>query len=62
MAISVTNLTLLLTGTFIGVPLFTKFLEMGDLMILVATFVDKILSNIVFGLAQTVSMLYVGIN
>lgn len=29
-------------------------------MILVATFVDKILSNVIFGLAKSVTMLYVG--
>jgi hypothetical protein len=49
-----------LTGTLIGIPLFTKFLEMGDFMILAVTFLDKIVANVIFGLAKTVTILYVG--
>ncbi|XP_044264196.1 uncharacterized protein LOC123011014 isoform X2 [Tribolium madens] len=53
------NTVIHLVGTLIGVPLFTKFLSMGDLMILAVTFVDKIATNIIFGLAKTDVMLYV---
>ncbi|EFA05975.2 uncharacterized protein LOC664490 [Tribolium castaneum] len=53
------NTVIHLVGTLIGVPLFTKFLSLGDLMILLITFVDKIVTNIVFGLAKTDVMLYV---
>jgi hypothetical protein len=49
-----------LAGTLIGIPLFTKFLEMGDFMILAVTFLDKIVANVIFGLAKTVTILYVG--
>ncbi|CAH1363733.1 unnamed protein product [Tenebrio molitor] len=53
------NTVVHLVGTLIGIPLFTKFLEMGDFMILAVTFLDKIVANVIFGLAKTVTILYV---
>ncbi|RZC38691.1 solute carrier family 46 member 3-like [Asbolus verrucosus] len=48
-----------ITGTLLGVPLFTHLFHFGDLVILGLTLVDKIVANIIFGLAKTGTMLYV---
>ncbi|CAH1100538.1 unnamed protein product [Psylliodes chrysocephalus] len=49
-----------LIGTALAVPLFTKVLHLTDMIILFLTFFDKIVSNIIFGLANTNVLLYTG--
>ncbi|XP_019865125.1 uncharacterized protein LOC109594350 [Aethina tumida] len=53
------NTLIHLFGTVAGVSLFAKVFKLNDLTILMLTFIDKIASNVVFGLASSVTMLYV---
>uniref|UniRef100_A0AAR5NWG1 Major facilitator superfamily (MFS) profile domain-containing protein n=1 Tax=Dendroctonus ponderosae TaxID=77166 RepID=A0AAR5NWG1_DENPD len=54
------NTLIHLVGTIIAVPLFTKFLKLHDLVILLLSFLDKIVCNIFFGIAQDSVLMYVG--
>lgn len=47
-------------GTIIAVPLFTKFLKLHDLIILLLTFLDKIIANLFFGFAKDSILMYAG--
>ncbi|CAG9813509.1 unnamed protein product [Phaedon cochleariae] len=47
-----------LIGTALAVPLFTKILNLTDMAILLLTFLDKMLSNVVFGFANSNTLLY----
>ncbi|KAF7265355.1 hypothetical protein GWI33_021203 [Rhynchophorus ferrugineus] len=53
------NTLIHLVGTIIAVPLFTKILKLHDLTILLLTFLDKILANIIFGIAKDSVLMYV---
>ncbi|XP_030760082.1 uncharacterized protein LOC115885343 [Sitophilus oryzae] len=54
------NTLIHLVGTIIAVPLFTKILKLHDLVILFLTFLDKIVCNIIFGIAKDSVLMYVG--
>ncbi|KAL1512830.1 hypothetical protein ABEB36_002352 [Hypothenemus hampei] len=54
------NTLIHLAGTIIAVPLFARFLKLHDLIILLLTFLDKIVCNIFFGLAKDSLLMYVG--
>ncbi|KAG5890702.1 hypothetical protein JTB14_016532 [Gonioctena quinquepunctata] len=55
---STVNTLVHLLGTALAVPLFTKVLNLTDMSILLLTFLDKIMSNFVFGFANTNMLLY----
>lgn len=48
------------SGVAIGVPVFTKLFKLHDTTIMVISFVDKIISNIIMALVITGSMFYAG--
>lgn len=52
------NILVHLAGTAVGVPFFANVMHLTDTMILLITFVDKILSNFIFGFANTNVLLY----
>uniref|UniRef100_A0A6P7G6R9 Uncharacterized protein LOC114334664 n=1 Tax=Diabrotica virgifera virgifera TaxID=50390 RepID=A0A6P7G6R9_DIAVI len=54
------NTLIHLAGTAIGVPFFTKILHLSDMIILLLTFLNKILSNVIFGFANSSALLYAG--
>lgn len=54
------NSLVALAGHLIGVPLFTRGLHFSDSTILLITTMDKIITNIFFGLAQNPKIFYVG--
>ncbi|KAJ8980669.1 hypothetical protein NQ317_013281 [Molorchus minor] len=58
---STINGVVYLVGNVLGVPLFTKILHLSDLMILFITIINKIITNIIFGLANTVPIFYIGV-
>ncbi|XP_018563046.1 uncharacterized protein LOC108904838 isoform X2 [Anoplophora glabripennis] len=45
----------------LGVPIFTKILNLSDLMILFITVINKIITNLIFGLANSVTVFYIGV-
>ncbi|XP_050305484.1 proton-coupled folate transporter-like [Anthonomus grandis grandis] len=50
-----------LTGQLIGMPLFTKVFHFSDITILFVTVLDKIFTNLVFGLAKNSRIFYIGV-
>ncbi|XP_060516484.1 uncharacterized protein LOC132695972 [Cylas formicarius] len=54
------NTLIHLVGTILAVPLFTKIFELSDSIIIVLTLMDKVLCNIILGLAKTKALMYVG--
>ncbi|XP_076257842.1 putative peptidoglycan muropeptide transporter SLC46 [Rhynchophorus ferrugineus] len=55
------NSVVALAGHLFAVPLFTRFFHVGDLMILLITTLDKIVTNVIFGLANNVVIFYSGV-
>lgn len=47
-------------GVALGVPIFTKLFHLHDATIMVISFLDKVISNIVMALVVTGSMFYAG--
>ncbi|XP_072382665.1 lysosomal proton-coupled steroid conjugate and bile acid symporter SLC46A3-like [Diabrotica undecimpunctata] len=52
------NTLIHLSGTAVGVPLFTKILHLSDIVILLLTFMNKIVSNVIFAFAESSAVLY----
>lgn len=52
----------MILGVALGVPLFTKVFKLHDTTIMVISFLDKIISNIVMALVVTGAMFYAGKN
>ncbi|KAJ8925714.1 hypothetical protein NQ315_009561 [Exocentrus adspersus] len=48
-------------GTVVAIPLFTKVMNLSDPIIIVITFADKILCNLIFSIAYTGSLMYVAV-
>ncbi|XP_044746799.1 proton-coupled folate transporter-like [Coccinella septempunctata] len=57
---SATNTVIHLIGIVLFVPLFTKVFNLSDVTILIFTFLDKIATTIITGLARSNIVLYIG--
>ncbi|XP_030760083.1 uncharacterized protein LOC115885344 [Sitophilus oryzae] len=55
------NSLVALAGHLLAVPLFTKILHFSDLIILLISIIDKIITNVIFGLARNITVFYAGV-